>query len=812
MAPNGDITIFGDEISLEADEINFYGPVNKEITAPPPAPVAKELEPLSAAPIKKLADPAPPPGNFRLRIHDHLCWGTYDEDAQLFHPGDKNNKPIADKKFKIRLPDDSTLDAATDSCGEIELTGKNELDGEYHALFEPEEARLNDSYALFDELKHPLEKAQQAAEQNGPNGPVVQFRKTGLRCGDVNIITIHRPSVILDAHMHIQSGNCATLPFIWDASPFPLNKLNKTLNASRGSVEAPGLGFSYVLDGLFEWLAAPVVHPVRAIKQATGDKPKNPQEGMVHSSPIRQLLTQQKATTLEIGDAFMVERDNVLENYLLTQLEYKELSQLVLSAVVMTMDMEYAHLDGYYGLPIYNAIYADEDFSKDPSGYWYPRHGVWTKRGSHYEKTAGPAQLFPEYQTKAEYDSLKKTAKEQKGIIGAFPKPGGRFEPMRVQAAPVETPKSETERYEPWHKQLQYTEQAMLTYPLKMLPMYHFDPRRWQFRPEKEGQNGLNDLFEKVQAGGLYLGYKMYTAQGYRPWDINRLPILADFYAECSRLRIPILNHCTPKGAATVEQELYCDFIHPNDTVEERREQEDIAQKYTALRGDSPLQGTGSQIPGTTSSTQDYKSQENQEYFSENFVSPNAWRKVLDGTVEGRPLRDLHLCLAHFGGPTRQGREWSKEIIEMMKQYPNFYTDISSSFASDKFRKHFKEIMEDKETFEIVRDRVLFGTDWYMTLLYTSPFHGMNYWDYCTKTKAFLDDIHSSLWPRFTMHNPYRFYRLDKQVPRIAESIIARRQTEEVKDKNEGTVKDDKITIIRKEAAWIRQANDGFGI
>jgi hypothetical protein len=654
-------------------------------------------------------------------------------------------------------------------------------------------------------------ETNQAAKQNA-NSPIV-FRKTGLKCGDVNIIYIHRPSVILDSHMHIQSGNCATLPFIWNAAPLPLNKLNKALNASRGSVEAPGLGFSYVLDGLFEWLAAPVVHPVRGIKQATKDEPNNPQKGMVHSSPIRQLLTRQKKNTLEVSKDFMKERNSVFDNFFLAQPEYKELSHLVLSAVVMTMDMEYAHLDGYYGLRIYNAIYEDEDFSKDPNGYWYPRHGIWTNRGSHYEKAPGPAGLFPEYQTRAEYDSLKKTAKEQKGIIGAFPKPGGRFEAMRVQAAPVEAPKSETERYEQWKEQLDYTEQAILTYPLKMLPMYHFDPRRWQFRPIKDGENRLDDLFNKVQAGGLYLGFKMYTAQGYRPWDINRLPILADFYAECSRLRIPILNHCTPKGAATVEQELYCDFIHPNDTAEERKEKKLIAQKYSAIRGDSPLQGTGSQIPGTTSSTQDYKSQENQEYFSENFVSPSAWRKVLESTVAGRPLRDLHLCLAHFGGPTDQGREWSKQIIEMMREYPNFYADISSSFASGTFRDHFRKIMEDKENFEIVRNRVLFGTDWYMTLLYTAPFHGMNYWDYCTTTKAFLDDIHSSLWPRFTMHNPYRFYRLSEQVPRIAESIIARRQDDEILIENSNSGLEDKdIMTIRKEAAWIRQANDGFGI
>jgi Rhs element Vgr protein len=54
MAPNGDITIFGDEITLEADEINFYGPVTKEITAPPAPPAPPELAPLAVTPIVEL--------------------------------------------------------------------------------------------------------------------------------------------------------------------------------------------------------------------------------------------------------------------------------------------------------------------------------------------------------------------------------------------------------------------------------------------------------------------------------------------------------------------------------------------------------------------------------------------------------------------------------------------------------------------------------------------------------------------------------------------------------------------------------------
>ncbi len=54
IAPNGDITLFGNNIDIETDALNFYGPVNKEITAPPAAPVAVAAEPLKPQPIAEL--------------------------------------------------------------------------------------------------------------------------------------------------------------------------------------------------------------------------------------------------------------------------------------------------------------------------------------------------------------------------------------------------------------------------------------------------------------------------------------------------------------------------------------------------------------------------------------------------------------------------------------------------------------------------------------------------------------------------------------------------------------------------------------
>ncbi|MBR9981354.1 MAG: amidohydrolase family protein, partial [Desulfatitalea sp.] len=170
----------------------------------------------------------------------------------------------------------------------------------------------------------------------------------------------------------------------------------------------------------------------------------------------------------------------------------------------------------------------------------------------------------------------------------------------------------------------------------------------------------------------------------------------------------------------------------------------------------------------------------------------------LDQTVNGTRLNTLRLCLAHFGGNTTLGRDWSEQIIALMLEYPNVHADLSSSFGNKGFRRFFKNTIYENPAFEKIRERILFGTDWYMTLL-----DGVDYLDYCSKTKSFLDDLDTSLWFRFTEVNPFAFYRLDEQIERIAENIIAKRQPKDIKEIL-GPLSIEKIDGIRKDAAYIK--------
>jgi predicted TIM-barrel fold metal-dependent hydrolase len=608
------------------------------------------------------------------------------------------------------------------------------------------------------------------AEQNDPNGSVLKSRKVDLLCGDAHTISFWQPSVIIDSHMHIESGNCAPLPFVHGATP-----VLGALKLERGTIETAGEILCTIVDFI---LLKPVF--------AKYDKP-NEAGDTYRKSGIRQMIPMSRNSTIKIAKEFVEKRIKAAHSLFKAQQQYQSLSNLVFCSVVMPMDMEYAHIDGYFGIKVYNAIYADEDTTKDPIHYWYPRHGFWSWRGNSYEKIPGQLPLLPEGgQSQKDFYSYEKSVNSQ-GITGAYHDTQGNTKWINItHAAPCVTSDKETRRYERWSTQLKYTELALFTYPLQLLPLFHYDPRRWQLKGNQEAFNHVGD-------SGLFLGFKMYTAQGYRPWD-PRLPVLADFYAECCKRGTPIMNHCTPAGASTFDREDYFDFTHSNDTEEDRAQKTGYEPILVGPYPGVPMEDPCKRL----------------NYFNEHFVAPDAWRRVLDRTVNDISLCELHLCLAHFGGNTSLGRDWGIQIIKMIKEkkYPNLYADISSSFADEDFRAYFIRILQGADG-EYIKDHILFGTDWYMTLL-----GGVEYREFCENAKNDLDNIDTSLWPRFTQYNPYRFYRLDEdgQIDRIARNIIERRKAKGIIKILKKTIDEEEVVEINKLAAYIRQANKSYPI
>lgn len=101
--------------------------------------------------------PPPPKGTLRIKVVRHLSWEGYDEKSKRFCMGDKKNKPLAGRKFKIIMPDGSIQEETTNDEGVIELKDQD-FDARYELVFEPENAKLNNKYYLFSNAITPLEK------------------------------------------------------------------------------------------------------------------------------------------------------------------------------------------------------------------------------------------------------------------------------------------------------------------------------------------------------------------------------------------------------------------------------------------------------------------------------------------------------------------------------------------------------------------------------------------------------------------------------------------------------------------------------
>ena len=112
------------------------------------------------------------------------------------------------------------------------------------------------------------------------------------------------------------------------------------------------------------------------------------------------------------------------------------------------------------------------------------------------------------------------------------------------------------------------------------------------------------------------------------------------------------------------------------------------------------------------------------QYRQDEVTEPQAYEGIL------RAFPDLRLCLAHFGGdsdwisllehgfdpddPHARDKNWVSVIDRMLSSgdFPNLYTDIS--YTIFKFNNHISLLRMYMQNPK-VRDKVLFGSDFYMT-------------------------------------------------------------------------------------------------
>ena len=215
----------------------------------------------------------------------------------------------------------------------------------------------------------------------------------------------------------------------------------------------------------------------------------------------------------------------------------------------------------------------------------------------------------------------------------------------------------------PYRHQVEFISDVAKKYPGQLMPFLMVDPRRYD----------VIGLVKNALEKRGFLGVKMYPSFGYDPNPgsfyndriVNTELML--LYRYCEDASIPITTHCSPSGS------------YNSDAISCRK----IYQKY---------------------------------------CSPSNWKKVLEIYPK------LYLNFGHFGGcgafldkskseEDRESQEWNVAIQQLMREYEHVYADLAyhsaavkPEFAHGYFAK-LSKLMED----ELIKHRIIFGTDWLMT-------------------------------------------------------------------------------------------------
>jgi predicted TIM-barrel fold metal-dependent hydrolase len=257
------------------------------------------------------------------------------------------------------------------------------------------------------------------------------------------------------------------------------------------------------------------------------------------------------------------------------------------------------------------------------------------------------------------------------------------------------------------HHQLDAMREAKNAHPDRLLPFVALDPNNLD----------MEGLFEKAfSADYQFFGIKIYPILGYLP----NHPKLMDVFEICEKLDIPVTSHCGGNTTRAIANS----FDLPFRRYDAAGQKVDDIQRVT------------------------FKNEVEKGYF---FSDPARWIPVL------QRFPKLRLNLAHFGGDEEWKRfiakepdTWVHRIVSMMEDYERVYTDVSfllhlTEKRASGFLETFEELLGEKA---LVRNRTLYGSDFYMVLIHDKlPLLSQN----------FLYRLNDTLVDKLTRENPRRF-------------------------------------------------------
>lgn len=613
---------------------------------------------------------------------------------------------------------------------------------------------------------------------------------TGPAWNRINIL--EGPQVFVDAHMHINSGKCAPWPLVWDK--------NAMLNIARPSHGMARAGVQALL---------------KADARMGGR--------LARSQPLDFANIGELETLRIAADSVKQNAEAIRE---VPRLDDDYLSMLV----PLPMDMDFAHVDGYERKQLYQA--------------WSERFEKVTVKVRPALSTPVPVGAVPHVDPLPPGDQPDPHDRKVVRVEGAFYSSSLTCleDDGTLSTAAFWLDEDEFDDFQPYPQQVEDTLAAAAAHPWSLLPLYHYDPRRWGLETGRspparsyryrrvdaatgrlvEAEKTLEgfprhwsepfDRYFKPGGPRQFIGIKLYTALGYRPMDPFLETSQRALYDLCSSddLQLPIVCHCTPGGMYSVERPVYvikdCERLRgkaARDAELAKRKE----QTRGLLRHRIEVNGIDLESERAPSgarwdeAVRDLVDDWGTFWFSEQYVSPWAWRTVLERYPK------LRLSLAHFGGDEPPYSHWARakppavredlrafgdratadrellwddQLIALALKYENLHIDLSYFELSRANLSRFDSILQ---TYPELVDKILFGTDWWMI-----EKSKMTYKQFLASNRKLLCEVNPELWERFACVNPVRFYRLRENAEAIAEGLrMSARNIEG--SKNAGPVK-----------------------
>lgn len=509
----------------------------------------------------------------------------------------------------------------------------------------------------------------------------------------------------IDGHSHIQSGATAPLPLLWDQ-----------ISQKTGGIKVP--------------LNRKVIDTVGGIFLGKSGKVQKQKTEEIGDVLAGELVGAYKGSKLLEEKPY---KDGITGQQRAEEIFSGEKAHIFSPAMIMPMDMDFAHIAGYP--PESSTIYHEGKFDK-----W-----ITTGLPGMYPGAMPTQPTKITVEGVYYYDRKEAVATEDKGILVDV----SHERPNQVWV------------HQRYKEQIDSTITAIKKNPWYLIPMFHYDPRRWckasggDFEDKEWFYGPWDEPFKYIATlknAGIFIGFKMYPPLGYKPLD-PRLPHLEKFYARCEAEGIPILTHCSPGGMTTHEAKFY----HAYDKA-------DLSKRPTRIVSCTynPCTPLG--------------------YFFDEYVHPKNWRPVL------MKYPKLKLCLAHFGGAEWDeiglASDWVEEItnlcdpkIEQGKNakgpihFENVYTDMSCYNLEDSSTQRnvielFRELNHSRR-YKHLQDKVIFGVDWYLSLVTGAP----EYKEYVDGFFDTMSQFDEWQWYRSAIVNPATFYGLDKS--EIIENIFS---------------------------------------